>query len=92
MLPDEAILFPKSPVSFSERRNTTLGFAKPPDNIPSPNNLSNPYCEDNIIHVKFVKIHQSSLASNKCISEDTTERTTNEINLETKKEQPIDDP
>ena len=92
MLPDKAIIFPKSPVIAAEDMNTALGFAKPADNISNPNNLSNPYCEDNIIHVKFVKIHQSSLASNKCISEEPTKRTTNEINVETTKEQLIDEP
>ena len=91
MLPDKAIILPKSPVTVSEKINTAHGPVKSAGDIPNLNNLSNPYCEDNIVHVKFVKIHQSSFASNRCASEEPTERLTNEINVETKKKQHIED-
>ena len=92
MLPDKAIIFPKSPVTVSEKINTAHGSVKSAGDIPNLNNLSNPYCEDNIVHVKFVKIHQSSFASRRCGSEETTERIINEINGETTQKQNIEDP
>ena len=91
MLPDKAIIFPKSPVIVSKEINSALESTKSAEDIPNLNNLSNPYCEDNIVHVKFVKIHQSSFASNRCVSEEPTERMTNEINVETKQKQNIQD-
>ena len=91
MLPDKAIIFPKSPVTVSEKINTAHGSVKSAGDIPNLNNLSNPYCEDNIVHVKFVKIHQSSFASNRCVCEECTKRMTNEINNETKQKQHIED-
>ena len=91
MLPDKAIIFPKSPLIVSKEVNSSLGSTKSAEDIANLNNLSNPYCEDNIVHVKFVKIHQSSFASNRCACEECTKRMTNEINNETKQKQHIED-
>ena len=50
------------------------------------NTVINPYCEDKLIHVKFVKIRQSSLyPSKRCASEESTKRP-NETNQERKQD------